>query len=220
MIYMAEKPILFRTPMVRAILDGRQTQTRRVVERKGYELELQEPWRDSAKYEYENLWQIGQETGKMRHTKSIGVCSRYQLGDILWVRETCNRGEARNGDKKYIYKADIEPLLQDIHTWHPSIHMPRTAARIFLRVTDVRVERVQEISTDNALAEGIRERILQPRAYELNGGKKIYEYADDSGTTYSAVEAYEKLWDSLNAKRGYGWDSNPWVWVYSFEKVV
>lgn len=130
----------------------------------------------------------------------------YQPGDILWVRETFYHAYATttvNGleyvlENTYYYKADY-PSDKLNPPWKPSIFMPREAARIFLRVTNVRVERLSEITEEDAIAEGIRIGI---------GGMPYF----------SCREAFAALWNSLNAKRGYGWDSNPWVWVISFER--
>ena len=136
--------------------------------------------------------------GKIRKTPCVP-------GDILWVRETWSPVQVL--PKRYLYKADAEnggegdglPIR-----WRPSIHMPREAARIFLRVKNVRVERVQGITHAGALAEGIP---------QCPGWK--YELSECDCTVY----AFAELWNSLNAKRGYGWDTNPWVWVYGFERV-
>ena len=121
-----EKSILFSTPMVKAILDGRKTMTRRVI-----------------KQDIVNSCDIDTDGTLLDYQDSDGdfinpvkLC-RYKVDDILWVRETWCRGKARNGDNKVIYKADVETDLQPIHNWRPSIHMPKEAARIFLKVTNV-----------------------------------------------------------------------------------
>lgn len=186
---MSEKPIIFSTPMVRAILEGRKTQTRRVI--------VPQP---SSGIRKSVFVKSGLEDGHGREIKL-----HYQPGDILWVRETwCRR--RRNGG--YGYKADrpIEPgYLQacyDDAKWRSSIHMPREAARLFLRVTDVRVERLQDISEEDVVKEGFTPLL------------------DKDGVNFiSAKGRFHVLWDSLNAKRGYGWDTNPWVWVIEFERV-
>ncbi len=179
------KPILFNTEMVRAILAGQKTQTRRKC-KPGTVVALE-------------------------HEQPIGG-QPYYVGDILWVRETW--GDYReycegNEGFFYLYKADYPdgakaiPLPDDQKTdyadswdlpkWHPSIHMPREAARIFLRVTNVRIERLQDIDDEGVMAEGI----------EFGG-------------------PFEEIWDST-VKRAdrdhYGWDANPWVWVIEFERI-
>lgn len=164
------KPILFSTPMVKAILDRRKTQTRRVIKID----DAPENWRKSL------------------------AGSRYKPGDILWVRETW--APKRYQPERIYYKADNElGSLVNVDKWRPAIFMPRAAARIFLRVTDVRVERLQDITEDDATAEGLRIGI---------GGEPYF----------SCRDAFVALWNSINAKRGYGWDTNPWVWVISFER--
>jgi hypothetical protein len=203
------KPILFNTPMTRAILDDRKTATRRVIKI------------DDAP---EN-WNISIAGTSIVRTEPYDVkLPRYAVGDVLWVRESwCeNRG-------KYFYKADNicngctedgiclpEGVAKHITCelcedrdgyikWRPSIHMPRTAARIFLRVTNVRVERLWDITLEGIEHEGLY--------CEPPYTKEHYAYAPGMRIHWI------KLWDSLNAKRGYGWDTNPWVWVIEFERV-
>lgn len=195
---MATKPILFNTQMVRAILDGRKTCTRRIV--------------------------------KPQLTAHYGVqCIKppYQPGDILYVRETWS---LRFDGEKYFYRADKntsreEKRLLDYNDvkWRPSIHMPKEAARIWLNVTNVRVERLQEITEAQTEEEGF---LFTPPCLHRTGenycdidgscGSKI-KYCD-----MSAGELFGKvLWDSTIKKSDidiYGWDVNPWVWVIEFER--
>ena len=167
---MTIKPILFNTEMVRAILDGRKSCTRRVV--------------------------------KPQPTARYGVqCIKppYQPGDILYVRETWKR--ALNG--YYYYEDWQRDDIADITKWKPSIHMPKEAARIWLKVTDVRVERLQEITAEQIGREGVE--VEYPHV--LNGEEKRY--------------AFSTLWNSTVKKSDldrYGWDANPWVWVIEFER--
>jgi hypothetical protein len=182
-----EKQILFSTPMVRAILEGRKTQTRRLIK----------------------------STDKWVRDFDLPK-SKYQPGDILWVRETfCevpyeyNHIPIKGGHittPKYAYKADSKRDYTGI--WKPSIHMPKAAARIWLEVTDVRVERLQEITEEAARAEGIT---------RVEDGKWESEFR--LGWFDGPIKAFRALWDSLNAKRGYPWESNPWVWVIDFRRV-
>ena len=186
---MAEKPIIFSTPMVRAILDGRKTQSRRVI--KG---DILPGW--------DQEWQTPCYL-KIRDGKAYGNVIRtpYRPGDVLWIRETFNRMFNRIENKfDYWHKAgnDFEDDYDE--RWRPSIHMPREAARIFLKITDVRVERLQDITDEDVLSEGFK---MDNPAIFLKG--------------YQG--AFQGLWDSLNAKRGYSWESNPWVWVYSFQRL-
>lgn len=198
------KPIIFNTPMVQAILDGRKTQTRRVVKINGCPI-------TSPKESLELT-----KEGLIYHS-FCSMSGYYKLlcqpGDILWVRETfCevpyehNHVPIKGGHitiPKYAYKADSERDYTGI--WKPSIHMPREAARIFLRVTNVRVERLQDIAEEDAKAEGCHERLLN------DGWKNIGKL--------TARDDFIMLWEYLNAKRGYGWDTNPWVWVVEFERM-
>lgn len=194
---MAEKPILFSTPMVQAILDGRKTQTRRIIKAPVMR-NVREP--DSVLFD-----------GKACKFRWFGddviggfeIKPKYQPGDILWIRETWSKDE--NGE--YVYRTNYGTTEDDsfppsMFKWKPSIHMPREAARIFLRVTNVRVERIQEIAAQDAKEEGIHEPYI----------------ASETGYETEMRGQFRDLWDSLNAKRGYGWDSNPWVWVISFER--
>lgn len=186
------KPILFNTEMVRAILDGRKTVTRRLVKPQ-YVLDADNNPHFFSRAEG-NLfvWK------DMPYIKTA-IKPPYLPGDVLYVRETWaspSAAEIANGadPEMYLYKAD--PLHRAAwDKWRPSIHMPKEAARIFLRVTDVRVERLQDITEEEKLAEGA------PRGY---GQYNFYE-----------------LWDRTikSADREtYGWDANPWVWVIEFER--
>lgn len=185
---MAIKPILFNTEMVRAILDGRKTVTRRLVKF----LSRKNPnWTGYVKY------------GLMLYNGRNEPCIKkapYQPGDILYVRESYS--ELSFG---YVYKADGENIdhLGNVIKWHPSIHMPKEAARIWLKVTNVRVERLREIT-----AEGIR-----------NEG--ISSMAVHAGDMEIALKEWENLWNSTIKKSdldSYGWEANPWVWVIEFER--
>lgn len=184
---MAIKPILFNTEMVRAILDGRKSCTRRVV--------------------------------KPQPTARYGAqCIKppYQPGDILYVRETWHKYIKRVGEGEschlaefYGYKASIANSEDADEPWKPSIHMPKEAARIWLKVTNVRVERLQEITVDGCHREGIN---IETSA--VTDGETLNRKHDFS------LEKFETLWDSTVKKSDidrYGWDANPWVWVIEFE---
>lgn len=176
---MTDRPIIFSAAMVRAILDGRKTQTRRLLK---------------------------------RHDKP----APYQVGDRLWVRESCQAIELENGDDVIRYPAGgndipIQNTQDAADKWGamnhygnrrdavvPSIHMPRWASRITLAVTDVRVQRLQEITLGDICAEGL--------------GQSIYDFAP----AQLGFKAWENLWDSLNATRA-PWNSNPWVVAVTFE---
>lgn len=181
----SEKPILFSGAMVRAILDGRKTQTRRVVK--------PQPSRDL--FHLECL-----PGGEWRDEEvSLGLCPYGQPGDRLWVRETWGMtvdAGVHPADSELVYRAtDPDWSTTEGWKWRPSIFMRRFACRLFLEVTAVRVERLQDISPQDAWAEAI---------------------PHDDWETGGAVTEFARLWDSINAKRGYGWESNPWVWVVEF----
>lgn len=137
----------------------------------------------------------------------------------MWVRETwmpCASIDSFLTDTNlYAYKADCV----DGDTpgkWRPSIHMPKEAARLFLRVTDVRAERVQDIAFLDALDEGIKADFVPPDGWLEDDAIAI---AGAMRAQNGAIDAFRALWDTLNAKRGYGWDANPWVFVHTFERI-
>ena len=216
------KPILFNTEMVRAILDRRKTQTRRVIKSlDGLIFYRAEPSEDA--YEALGKWDFfyGWLEGGVMFDACASVKAPYSIGDILWVRETWN------GDwcDHYIYKADggsaVSAGYDKEPRWHPSIHMPRDAARIFLRVTDVQVERLNEISQSNAIDEGA----LTCDLCETDEYKESCEKAKREGSKppigYSPRERFAALWDSTIKNTEitkYGWAANPWVWVIKFDR--
>ena len=215
------KPILFKTEMVKAILAGNKTQTRRVVQpqpdadQKLIGPEMYTPAltdKDGELYPGPEVYGIYSDDGE------FGVkCPYGKIGDILWVRETfCDFHGL------IIYKADEkynEIVDNDLWRWKPSIFMPHEAARIFLEVTDIRVERLQDISENDAKAEGIVEFTKDGVGFEygIDGWNWSYEDGWPSMCT-NRVYAYEELWDLINGKK-YPWSSNPWVWVISFNRV-
>lgn len=183
------KPILFNAQMVRAILEGRKTVTRRAVKfPRGWNPKFTGYIPDGAVlYGSNNI---------------PAAKAPVQVGDVLWVRETWSRMETG----QYLYKADNEKPISYLG-WRPSIHMPREAARIFLRVTDVRVERLQDITPDQIDAEGCKE-----WAYSATTGELL-----PSGPSWFKI-----AWDNtVKAKNmsTYSWDANPWVWVIEFERI-
>lgn len=191
---MSIKPILFNTEMVRAILDGKKTCTRRIV--KG-------AIPDDAMWGYTMFTPKGCISCRGVYADEYGekfFRLPYQQGDILYVRETWCKGSWMNEKERYYYKADDN----DFHcVWHPSIHMPKEAARIWLKVKDVLVERLQGIDGKGCVKEGIEEEPLKDVGEEFVKGM------------------YHDLWDSTIKKSDidrYGWDANPWVWVIEFER--
>jgi hypothetical protein len=208
---MAEKPIIFSTEMVRAILEGRKTQTRRVIKNvditNSFDVDV-----DGSVYAY-----CCPATGDSFKPWEIAP---WEKGDILWVRETWaklnhNYKPDYNGNI-FIYKADHITGNDgpDIIKWRSPIHMPRKAARIFLKVKNIRVERLQAITEDDAEAEGAINWICQ----QHNNGTWI-DNAMRGAACAKPKRAFALLWNSIHEKRGYGWETNPWVWVIEFEKV-
>lgn len=214
---MNEKPILFSGEMVRAILEGRKTQTRRVVKPQPHKDANVCLLRDGVLQTYED-----RASGR-RHIFEEGQgvkCPYGRPGDLLWVRETWATTEVWDNVKPSNLPIKGVPIWYcdddfDEYKKRPSIFMPRWASRITLRVTDVRVERIQDISEADAVAEGLE-------SFTYNYGRNVstarmYRVSGDEGGYPTAREAFENLWDSINARRGYGWDVNPWVWVVTFE---
>jgi hypothetical protein len=197
---MTERPILFSAEMVRAILDGRKTQTRRM-------MKPQPSTVDDA-----GRWYRMQSGGESL-MNSAYPCPYGDTGDTLWVRETCAIvGSVDPGWVLYRasgYEAECarhgfdRPYPDEkLVRWRPSIHMPRWASRITLRITDIRVERLQDITEDDARAEG-----CDPARWidETDVGMEGYR------------EGFARLWNKINGPGA--WGANPWVWVVSFEKV-
>lgn len=226
---MSAKPILFNSEMVRAILDGRKTQTRRVIKPQPNEQSFAGMIKNGGCARFYTL--------HVPFNPSVtDVRNPYgRPGDTLWVREThylYGRFEftgklTPTGKKETTFVHADKPVRSSVRYsdnlpklakskfdlgWHrrPSIFMPDWAARITLRVTDVRVERVQDISESGAIGEGVD-------VYS-HGGAGL-NYVVNNMTAREPVDAFELLWDSINAKRGFSWDSNPWVWVVEFEVV-
>ncbi len=200
------KDILFKTEMISAILDDNKTKTRRPIK--------PQPRPENTYYgglvthseDKSLLGCVGFMKSPMARTGYDFRRPRYKVGDILWVRETWAHILYDDGEPcdRFVYKASDEAidfeLTQPDWKWRPSIHMPKAAARIFLCVTDRRAERLQEITDDDVKKEGI-----------------AYPQGVDSWAS-----AYARLWDSTLKpadKPYYGWNANPWVWVYGFKKT-
>lgn len=200
------KPILFNTEMVKAILEGRKTVTRRVVK-----------FKDGKNPNWTGYIKDG-ITLYNGTNEPCNIQAPYQINDVLYVRETWS--EWTGG---YIYKAWSGPFPQPgastIMNWHPSIHMPKEAARIFLRVTDVRVERLQDMSTKEDFK---KEGILDDDTYPTDRSVKVHPMAQGGWTLAAYKERFEMIWNSTIKKDQldiYGWDANPFVWVIEFEKI-
>lgn len=212
------KPILFNTDMVRAILSGRKTVTRRTVKHNVDSI-LNSPYHKEHP-EVEDKTIIEK------------LCiPPYAEGDILYVRETWTLEEFYDDEALVKFKAGGEKEL-DYDTegeicrklykfaddrWIPSIHMPKEAARIFLRVTDVRVERLQDITEEQAKAEGAKQCYEQVNTIE---NCPVTYLAEDGKGYY--VLGFKNIWESTIKKQDlnkYGWNENPWVWVIEFERI-
>jgi len=227
------KPILFGTPMVQAILEKRKNQTRRLIK----------PQPEDGTYN-KLIYKEKELT-----LNSLRNYAKYQIGDILWVRETTRIGawDLENGVMAFDYKASPElnntpwNLMQEPWfeeevikiadelsakginpdktghyqwepgqsplKWKPSIFMPKAACRIFLEVTNVRIERLQDISENDAINEGI-----------LKDGKGWKCYTLSNFLAETGKDSFETLWISINNYKS--WELNPWVWVYDFKRVV
>jgi hypothetical protein len=207
---MKHTPILFSTAMVQAILDGRKTQTRRVVKPQP------DGFVDDPHYETIVPYN-GKIVNGLPLAKSVGglspaiKCPYGQPGDVLWVRETWCPDFIDEVVMRYVYKADNN---EDRWKWKPSIHMPREAARLFLRIKSVRVERLLEISEEDALAEGIGRIKVPHRNYEL-----VYRDYLHHGVFFPVpLPSFTSLWQSINGPES--WEANPWVWVVEFERIT
>ena len=212
-----ERPIIFSGPMIRAILDGRKTQTRRVVK--------PQPQLINGKFEMSSsesdawpepcVWLALTPSGKFGlNAPPYYKCPYGNPGDRLWVRETwrpCGDDEMSMARIEALrpsiaYKADEE--WDNDSKWKPSIHMPRWASRILLEITDIRVERLKEISGEDACLEGTG--FIDRRGDLCHAGNH---------PSYS-ISIFSRLWDSINGKKpGCSWANNPWVWVVEFKKV-
>lgn len=237
---MKERPILFNGEMVRAVLGGWKTNTRRVIK--------PQPWSVMPPRHMEPVWPYGFKyyEGSDSQGEPFAMKSPYgQPGDQLWVRETCRAEEFPCGDDVVRYPADngyiaIENTSDAADKWvdlnHygfkknntrgnnvPSIHAPRWTSRIDLKVTGVHVERVQDITTDAIKAEGVQIPV-SPEGKPLlrvTGPFPPCDYLDDDTSGDSWLLAHWiSLWESINKKRGFAWDTNPWVWVVEFKRIA
>jgi hypothetical protein len=187
---MKEKPILFSTDMVKALFAGRKTMTRRIV--KMYATD-NNPIRQNAAWLQENK-----------------TCPYGQVGDVLWVREKF--GYSNEGKLHFATNVCNPKYDKPSSGWKPSIHMPKYACRIFLQITNVRVERLKDISEEDAIAEGIEKQfshLFQEWRYK--------DYAKVKDDWRSPISSFQSLWASLNGFDS--WDENPWVWVIEFKRV-
>ncbi len=200
-------PILFNTDMVRAILEKRKSATRRGIKKSQCMLmDKKSPFELKKEVKYDP-WCTMSDAEYVAATYK----TPYNPGDILYVRETWCHANKEGIEPDYYYYADTfmcEDYDETEWKWRPSIHMPKDAARIWLRVTDVRVKRLQDMTLDDFLNEGV---VIRPESF--NDSKNAYQ---------QAKEVFRALWDSTIRKpefKSYGWNANPWVWVIRFERL-
>ncbi len=206
-----ERPIIFSSEMVRAILDGRKTQTRRVMKTQPLDGRTCVHF-DGRRWYTRNTDEVGCPIDSKDWKCPYGV-----PGDRLWVRETWHKADS---DKDPMYRADFKSTTQLMQQalnfrWKPSIYMPRKFSRITLEIVGVRVERVQEITCQDCWAEGVDGSLTE---HELNLADKIAKEENGRGGM-SPYEKFRILWNPINAKRDLGWDVNPWVFVIEFKHL-
>jgi len=201
-----ERPILFTAPMVQAILDGRKTQRRRPLK-----IKLCGGKKHNIDFTDDKEWAIAR----------AGECPYGQIGDELWVRETWGTdkqvddvkpSELSKGEPTYYpatnHVIEVACKMMTLGKKRPSIFMPRWASRIQLKITDIRVERLQDISDEDAYSEGIKK--------GMRGGGVI-ETEKHRLQSNSAKLTFQMLWEEINGQ--YSWNNNPWVWVIEFERI-
>lgn len=225
------KPMLFSTAMVQAILDGRKTQTRRVVEH----IDMQKtPHLHSSTFDDHILF--GDDENVQNCINKHHIAIRRKTGDLIWVRESWQYAlDHMMPFPSYDYRADFkDERAANLIKWKPSIHMPYTACRLWLKVTGVKVERLKSISTVDAMAEGVRftdfGTYVPSGGASIDGGKTFHPFKPQQHNGFhvfdvkgpdeclgSAYSAFGNLWAKINGEES--WNANPWVWVISFERT-
>lgn len=232
------KPILFNTEMVRAILDGRKTTTRRAVKNLAIS-DNGDGYFIAKEIHKGEITEYLDETFGGSYDFVVGNAIQYapyQKGDILYVRETWQRNnfDLEKEEMTVVYKADnsyaniklpsdkfkkqYNAMSEAEPDWHPSLHMPKEAARIFLKVTDIRAERLKDIAPVDAISEGIEYTANGPLHWHFND---CISKTPISRNFETYTEAFSALWNSTVKKADldkYGWDTNLWVWIISFER--
>ena len=245
---MTDRPIIFSAPMVKALLEGRKTQTRRI-------LNPQPQW-DEADPPFAAGWRVdklglSRWSDRPEFRAHLLPLARFEVGDRLWVRETCRAEELSSGEDGVRYRADDGwigcpwrqetvdrwfkmrsynskrngPVFDGKGPYIPSIHMPRWASRLTLMVTDVRVQRLQDICNPDAAAEGLYDEIWEVEDRDhgdmehVDGWSSCERHAFKHGVGGSAREGFEILWDSLHSDEGKRWQDNPWIVAVSFDVV-
>lgn len=214
-------PILFNTEMVRAILDGRKSCTRRIVKPQQLIVMLPDKCKNGAPEEFlKEKKLMFKPYCDMTDIELINTAYKapYQPGDILYVRETWKK--APNG---YYYYEDWQRNdIADVTKWKPSIHMPKEAARIWLKIMNVRVERLQEMKPVDVIKEGAYPDCWDClNTYGESGSQCCYGTEEQCSQCDEVMMEWEKLWNSTIKKSDldcHGWDANPWVWEIEFER--
>ncbi len=230
---MKERGIIFNSEMVRAILADRKTQTRRIIK--------PQPPENNTKFEIQDGFWIGDTTETLWEETKLNAgnvkqwvrrkCPYGKVSDRLYVREkyrvaslisyNCDGTKTFDiqfADESYKRVSEIEPSNKPAGRWYPSIHMPKWAARIWLEITKIRVERVQDISEGDAKAEGIYGHHVNTGVGGHMHHDTVYAAFPEKGGGFSAAkEAFECLWDSIHGKGA--WDRNDWVWAIEFKRA-
>lgn len=213
---MKERGMIFNAEMVRAILDGRKTQTRRIMKKqpepsKAREGDFYFPCNKMQSMVHVSDFIPGNSMIPDAHEFFSKCCPFGEVGDRIWVRETWARYNINQDSHDMAYRATTPEDWPEEGRWRPSIHMPRWASRITLEITGVRVERLQSISPNDASREGLIKLPATGR-YCLNQGDQYF-----GGASHDAREVFSWLWESIYGAES--WQSNPWVWVIEFKRI-
>jgi hypothetical protein len=209
------RPMLFSTPMVQSILKGKKTETRRIIK-------LDYPKWDFMGFEIGNSYRKNHVAFGIKSENNVCdlIKQKFFVGDVIWGRETF----ALKGQRVF-YKADNDNFenagLKGLYdfVWKPSLFMPKDVCRLFLEVENVTIERLQDISEEDAINEGLETSIVKSSIFQTYLGYKNYYVQDAEDELYyrSPIDSYKSLWMSINGSQS--WQENPFVWVYSFKVV-
>ena len=218
------RPMLFSTPMVQAILKDKKTQTRRIIKLRDKSMPDETSISYGIDFDKDSEMIQGKPDKVMDFSKTFPYWqeqkSKFNIGDIIWCRETF----AVKGQRIF-YKADNDSFenagLKGLYdfVWKPSLFMPKDVCRLFLQITDIRIEQLQDISEDDAIAEGLETSIVKSKIFQTYLGYKNYYVQDAEDEPYyrNPIDSYKSLWMSINGSES--WQQNPFVWVYSFKVV-
>lgn len=222
---MKEHPILFSTPMVQAILEGRKTMTRRIAKVPNYDhygTNIMDWGLSEHPYFKGGKWYYTIQSDVDDSSTNELKCPYGQIGDRLWVRETFQYVSIPKEYKGFVYKAsgglDWE-MSNDEWKWKPSIFMPRKASRISLEITNIKVERLHDISEEDAKLEGVL--LHKSGRHYLDYMKQRAKLTQFIYSADTAKESFKTLWTLINGFRDepFAWFKNPWVWVVEFKKI-